>query len=144
MHKDEIVTKSFHTENDEIVLRLIATSDNKDWRTQFERTILDTISKNLHQLTFEISKLEAILVNRLNEDIDSDIFENARKQSLDSCRKIMGNLEILPNPSDARARVFKMSRALEVNFTLDGKPCAHAAISPVIARALISSLTREL
>ena len=105
MHKDEIVTKSFHTENDEIVLRLIATSDNKDWRTQFERTILDTISKNLHQLTFEISKLEAILVNRLNEDIDSDIFENARKQSLDSCRKIMGNLEILPNPSDARARI---------------------------------------
>ena len=111
MEKDEIVTKSFHTENDELVLRLIAASDHKDWRAQFERIIFDTIGKNLHQFTFEISKLEAILANNLIEDIDSNIFENARKQSINNCRKIMSNLEILPNPSDARA--YLKSRARE-------------------------------
>jgi hypothetical protein len=34
-----------------VTKRAIATSDNKDWRAQFERTILDTLKKNLHQLT---------------------------------------------------------------------------------------------
>ena len=70
--------------------------------SKFERTVLDTIKKNLQQLVLEITKLEAVLANRLNEDIDSNIFENARRQSIDSCRRIMGNLEILPNPSDAK------------------------------------------
>ena len=41
MQKDEIVTKSLHTESDEIVLRLIATIDNKGWREEIERLLKD-------------------------------------------------------------------------------------------------------
>jgi hypothetical protein len=41
LQKDEIVTKSLHTESDEIVLRLIATIDNKGWREEIERLLKD-------------------------------------------------------------------------------------------------------
>jgi hypothetical protein len=65
----------------------------------FERTIFDTVKKNLHQLVLEITKLEAILENSKSEDIEPHLFEVARKQSIDSCRRLMGNLEILPDPT---------------------------------------------
>ena len=60
------------------------------------------MKKNLHQLVLDITKLEAVLANRLTEDFNLEVFETARRQSIDSCRRIMGNLEILPNPSDAK------------------------------------------
>ena len=39
--KDEIVTKSLHKEDDEIVLRVIATIDKKGWREEIERLLKD-------------------------------------------------------------------------------------------------------
>lgn len=41
LQKDEIVTKSLHIESDEIVLRVIATIDNKGWREEIERLLKD-------------------------------------------------------------------------------------------------------
>jgi hypothetical protein len=69
----------------------------------FERTILETIEKNMHQLILEITKLQDILAHRLNDDIDPNMFDKTIRRSVDSCRKLMGNLEILPSHSD-RAR----------------------------------------
>ena len=41
LQKDEIVTKSLHKESDEIVLRVIATIDKKNWREEIERLLKD-------------------------------------------------------------------------------------------------------
>ena len=68
--------------------------------SKFERTILETIEKNLHQLILEISKLPDMLAHRLNDDIDPNMFEKTIRRSVDNCRRLMGNLELLPNPSD--------------------------------------------
>ena len=73
--------------------------------SNFERTIIEQIKKNLRHLVLDITKLEAILEKRQNENIDTYEFEKIRRKSLDCCRKILGNIEILPNPSDLKKRV---------------------------------------
>jgi hypothetical protein len=70
--------------------------------SNFERTILDTIEENLHQLIVEITNLQDVLAHRLNDDIDPNIFDKTIRRSLDNCRRLMGNLEIIPNPSDVK------------------------------------------
>ena len=39
--KNEIVKKSLHEKSDEIILRVIATIDRKNWREEIERLLLD-------------------------------------------------------------------------------------------------------
>jgi hypothetical protein len=50
----------------------------------------------------EITKLEAILETHSNEDIDPHLFEIARRNSIDCCRRLMGNLHIIPNHKDTK------------------------------------------
>ena len=71
--------------------------------SKFESTILETIEKNLHQLILEITKLQDMLAHRLNDDIDPNMFDKTIRRSLDICRKLMGHLELLPNPSDVKS-----------------------------------------
>ena len=71
--------------------------------SKFERTILETIEKNLHQLILEITKLQDMQAHSLNDDIDPNMFDKTRRRSLDNCRKLMGHLELLPNPSDVKS-----------------------------------------
>jgi hypothetical protein len=71
--------------------------------SKFERTILETIEKNLHQLILEITKLQDMLAHRLTDDIDPNMFDKTIRRSVDNCRKLMGHLELLPNPSDVKS-----------------------------------------
>ena len=90
----------------------------------FGRTILETIEKNLHQLILEITKLQDMLTHSSNDDIDPNMFDKTIRRSVDNCRRLMGNLEILPNPSDvkiARAATEGDEIVLRVIATIDDK-----------------------
>ncbi len=89
-----------------------------------QRTILDTIEKNLHQLILEITKLQDMLAHRLNDDVDPNVFDKTIRRSVNNCRRLMGNLEILPNPSDlksARAATEDDEIVLRVVASIDDK-----------------------
>jgi len=73
-----------------------------NFASKFERTISDTIEKNLHQLILEFTKLQDMLAHGLNEDVDLNMFDKTIRRSVENCRRLMGNLEILPNPSDVK------------------------------------------
>jgi hypothetical protein len=95
-----------------------------NFASKFERTILDTIEKNLHQLILEFTKLQDMLAHGLNEDVDLNMFDKTIKRSVENCRRLMGNLEILPNPSDlkrARAATEGDEIVLRVIASIDDK-----------------------
>ena len=73
-----------------------------NFASSFERTILDTLEKNLHQLILEFTKLQDMLAHGLNEDVDLNMFDKTIRRSVENCRRLMGNFEILPNPSDLK------------------------------------------
>ena len=73
-----------------------------NFASTFERPILYTIEKNLHQLIFELTKLQDMLAHGLNEDVDPNMFDKTIRRSVENCKRLMGNLEILPNPSDVK------------------------------------------
>jgi hypothetical protein len=102
LYNDNTVSDPLVEQNNELTHNLFILSDKEHLLTRFERNILDSICKNLYQLKSEITRIEALLSDSLEKEINSNHFENSRKLSIDCCRKIMGNLEILPNPSDLR------------------------------------------
>ena len=73
--------------------------------SNFERTLFDIIRKNLQLLLFDINKLEEILENRTIEDIETDVYRKARRRSLENCRRIIGNLELLPHHLHLKSRL---------------------------------------
>lgn len=99
--------------------------------SKFERTILETIEKNLHQLILEITKLQDMLAHRLNDDIDPNMFDKTRRRSLDNCRKLMGHLELLPNPSDV-----KSSRAQQLQKEETVTKSLHTERDEIVLRVI--------
>ena len=105
--------------------------------SKFERTILETIEKNLHQLILEISKLQDMLAHRLNDDIDPNMFDKTRR-SLDNCRRLMGYLELLPNPSDV-----KSSRPRQLQNDESVTKSSHTERDEIVLR-VIATIDGEL
>lgn len=99
--------------------------------SKYERTILDTIERNLHQLILEITKLQDMLAHRLNDDIDPNMFDKTRRRSLDNCRKLMGHLELLPNPSDV-----KSSRAQQLQKEETVTKSLHTERDEIVLRVI--------
>ena len=76
-------------------------------RDRFQKNLLDLIKENLRELNTNVIILESFIDYRDFEETRPESFEKMKETAQNCCRRIMGNLELLPSPSTLKRVIIK-------------------------------------